>query len=256
MDIRFFDPTNPFSTLEDEWELQNNNASDAYQTANALKKDGDFLRGVQYDGKKTLQLSFISKITTGNFSLKLSSGATLAAGIVAVVDGLAYHIDTVSIGYSQTSQPTLNVSAHAHLDGKGHGPAESGGDGGCRVYLPSLVFPALDVGVPCDLGGAFKLSDDCGLSLRSISYQLQVNHVDALDRLGRHLAGDNHDGTETLSAEFTGEFGTGDFTLGDGWIRDSTATPRSNTAVNSTTVQLTHHVAHYVAETSTASDGE
>ncbi len=241
MDIRFFDPTNPFSTLEDEWELQGNNASDAYQVANALKKDGDFLRAVQYDGKKSISLSFISKITSGNFSLQLSDGKGLAAGVVAEADGLAYHIDSVSIGYSQTGQPTLEVSAHAHLAGKGHGAS---GDGGCRVYSPSLTFPALDIGVPTTLGGAFTLSADCGLSLRSIRYQLQVNHVDALDNEGRHLAGDNHDGTETLSAEFTGEFSTGDFKVGDGWIRDSTATPRSNTAVNSTTVNLTHHVAH------------
>lgn len=261
MNIRFFEPTSPFAALEEEWELQGNNASDAYQMASALKKDGDFLRGVQYDGKKTLSLSFIGRKTTGDFSLSLSSAAALAAGVVATVEGLAYHIDNISIGYSQNSQPTLSISAHAHLDGRGHGPAASGGDGGCRIYLPSLTFPALDIGVPSSLEGAFTLSDECALSLRSLNYQLQVNHVDELDRIGRHLAGDNHDGTETLSAEFTGEFSTGDFTLGDEWYRDSTATPRNNTGVNTTTVQLTHHVMHETADAaSTASvaadDGE
>lgn len=250
MNIKFFAPTSPFAALEEEWELQGNNASDAYQMASALKKDGDFLRGVQYDGKKTISLSFIGRKTTGDFSLSMGDAAALAAGVVATVDGLAYHIDSVQVGYSQNSQPTLSISAHAHLDGRGHGAATAGGDGGCRVYLPSLTFPALDIGVPVSLDGAFTLSEDCGLSLRSLSYQLRVNHRDELDRIGRHLAGDNHDGTETLSAEFTGEFSSGDFTLGTGWYRDSTATPRSNTGVNTTTLQLTHHVAHAVASAS------
>ena len=254
MNIKFFAPTNPFATLEEEWELQNNNASDAFQMATALRKDGDFLRGSQHDGKKTISLSFISKKVDGDFSLQLNNAATLAAGIVATVDSLAYHIDTIGISYSQTAQPKLDISAHAHLSGKGHGPAASGGDGGCRVYLPSLAFPALDIGCPTTLGAAFTLSESCQLALRSVNYRLQVNHVDVPDRIGQHLAGDNHDGTETLSVEFTGEFDDGDFTLGAGWFRDSTATPRNNTGVNTTTLQLTHHVAHRVA--SAAGDGE
>ena len=245
MNIVFFGPTNPFSALEDEWELQNNNASDAYQTATALKKNGDFLRGTQYGGKETINLSFIGKKITGNFTMTASAGVKLACGLIAA----GYHIDTLGIQYSQTDQPKLDITGHKHLDGRGHGPAPDG-DGGCRIYLPSLVFPALDIGVPGALAGvatggaAFTLSDTCKLALRSINYQLQVNHVDEPDRVGAHLAGDNYDGTETLAIEFTGEFEEDDFELGDGWFRDTTAHPRNNTGVNQTTLNLTHHVAH------------
>lgn len=257
MDIQFFAPANPFSTLEDEWELQKDDESDAWQLATSLRKDGDFLRGAQHDAKRTLALSFIGKKTDGNFSLQLGNAAALAAGVVAAVESLYYHIDGITIAYSQSAQPRLDISGHAHLDGKGHGPKASGGDGGCRVYLPSPTFPALDIGCPATLGAAFTLSEECQLALRSVSYQLRVNHVDVPDRIGRHLAGDNHDGTETLSVEFTGAFGDGDFTLGAGWFRDSSATPRSNTGVNTTKLQLTHHVAHRVASaTPAAGDGE
>lgn len=251
MDIKFFSPENPFSTLEDEWELQNSNPNDAWQTVTALKKDGDFLRGSQYDGKRTLNLSFISKKVTGNFTLDIASGVKLACGVVAAVESLYFHVDTIAIGYTQNGQPTLDITAHAHLAGKGHGPTANGGDGGCRIYIPSLTFPALDIGCPTTLGDAFTLSAACQQSLRSIRYQLQVNHNDVPDRVGNHLAGDNYDGTETLAIEFTGEFENNDFTLGEGWFKDNQGTPAGNTSETTTTLNLTHHVAHYVAPANT-----
>ena len=266
MNIEFFGPQNPFSALETEWELQTDNSTDNWQTASSLKKDGDFLRGTQYGAQRSININFNGKKLTGNFTL-----TNLKVGAVAqlTVNGESgyYHIDSIGITYTQNGVPTLDISAHAHLAGSGHGPVSGGGDGGCRTYTPSLTFPAMEMGVPTSLNlvgdtvKAFTLSQACGKSLRSIRYNMQVNHVDEPNNVGEHLAGDNYDATETLAIEFTGEFGNNDFTLNDGatgstdpatlWLRDSKGVGRGNTAANQTTLNLTHHVAHDVGTTET-----
>ncbi|MDD2348223.1 MAG: hypothetical protein PHS50_08170, partial [Kiritimatiellae bacterium] len=67
--------------------------------------------------------------------------------------------------------------------------------------------------------------------------------VDEQGSAGNWLAGENHDGVETLDAEFTGVPASGDLTIHADWTMTSDGETSGNTAVDSRTVSLTRHIA-------------
>jgi hypothetical protein len=150
-----------------------------------------------------------------------------------------YHIDSVALAYSPTDWPTLTVNAHKHDNGATHA-ADS-----CRTYTSALTFTA-GFGVPSSVKegttSIFSLSA-AGIGMRSLSFSLACTHVDEQGSAGNWLAGENHDGVETLDAEFTGVPASGDLTIHADWTMTSDGETSGNTAVDSRTVSLTRHIA-------------
>lgn len=233
--VKFFDTTDPFSLAD--WEIQTGpNPNRTKQRAQALTKDGDEFAHAQYGTADSGTFTYVAKKFTG----------FLAVPAVGTVTG-GYHIDNWTVAYTQTGFPTLSINAHKHVDGAA--------DANCRVYNPSFKVPARSIGVPSVIPAAddeadpiFELDSGAVVGMRGLSLALSVNHVDEMDASGGHLAGDNYDGTETLSAEFTGDVDPStDYDLDSAWTDDSFSKSNGNTQATTTSLTATHHVAHYVA---------
>lgn len=222
--LEFFNPIDPFGLAD--WEVQSGpNPSVEKQRASALGQNGDEIAFAQYGEKESGTCEYIAKSATGNLSVP-NVGMTM--------DG--YHIDSVQVSYSQTEWPKLSISWHKHNDGNV--------DSGCREYAPSVTFPARAIGVPSSLGSAFSITPGTSVGMRSVQYQLQCNHVEEMNGDGGNLAGDNYDGSETLTVEFTGNVSQGAWTLGSDWTDDTFAKSMGNTSATTSTLTATHHLEH------------
>ncbi len=232
--VKFFSTNDPFGLTD--WEVQNGpNPTYSLQRAQALKADGDELAYQQYGGQYSATLNYVLKTVTGTLTLP-------AVGTVS--DG--WHLDNLTVSYTQTGWPTLSITCHKHDTSKG-GTV----DAGCRTYPPSFKVPAC-FGVPTAIpstgsGNVFELSTNAEVGLRSISLAVSVNHIDEMNNAGEHFASDNYDGSETLTAEFTGEIDSTDYKLGDAWAADSTAQNGGNTVASTATVTISHHIQHATA---------
>lgn len=227
-EVNFFEASSPAGLVNaTDWEPQSGpSPTISRQRAQALKANGDELAFKQYGAQKAF---------TFNYKAKRVSGAALEIPPVGkVVSG--YHVDSVTLTYSQTDFPALAVTAHKHCADDGteqtHDPT--------RYYECDIDCPALPIGVP-ELEGVFTLPD--GLGMRSLTVTLACNHVDEMDGTGGHLAGDNYDGSETVAAEMTGSCTVGELSIGDGWgLPESHGTAQSNTGVTTTSFSLVKHL--------------
>ena len=229
----FFESNSPFGELTG-WEPQTGgNATVTEQRASALGRDGDEIRYKGYDRKQAVSCSYVSTEDSGSLTIPSVGG---------LLNG--YLVESVQVAYSNTGFATMTVSGHKHIDGNP--------DKDTRTYSPSLTLPATDLGAPLKVTGSdgstvvFSLTERAAFSVRSLQYQLQTNHVDESKADGSHLAGDNYDGTETLTLEFSGSGTLGtDFTVDStDWHVDSNGVSESNTGMTTQSVTLTRHVAH------------
>lgn len=256
--VAAFEPNSGIGELTD-WELQTgDNGNEAEQTASALKQDGDYLRGAQYGKNVSVSMEYAARSkASGPYTVPHVGQRLREAN-----DKPYVHIDNLSVRYGNNSIPTLSVGGHSHLDGTVASGTTDYGHDACREYAVSVELAAMEIGCPDKLVNvgetfdeddpttfAFALAADAAVDIRSMSYSAQVNHVDEPTRTGGHLRGDNYDGTETVTVEFTGLAVLGsDFLVGTGWTLDNKGRSRSNTAFSSTSITLTHHVAHIVAQ--------
>ena len=232
MAIEFFGDTSAFGDLAG-WEIQTGpNPSTETSYANALGRDGDEIRHAGYGAKTSATCTYVSTATSGSLTLPK---------VGAILNG--YHVDSVSVAYEQTGFPTLTVTGHRHDDGSP--------DKATRTYSPSVELPAVTLGVPSELDGAFSLSASAECGMRSLTYSLTCTHVDEMDADGGHLAGENHDGVETLSAEFTGKVTVGssgtDVVADAAWFAGTHSQSMGNTSATTTSLTLTRHIAHDAA---------
>lgn len=232
--VMFFNPDSVIGELAD-WEIQEgSNPNVTRQRAQELKANGDELQSVQYGAQVAYSMNYKCKKVTGDALVIPAPGA--------IKNGK--HVDSVEVSYSQTDFPTLAVAAHAHaaLDGTPEGHDE------CRVYTPGVVLPPRAIGVPSTLkDSAGKTIFTCpeGVGMRSITYSLAINHIDEPNGDGGHLAGQNHDGTETLALEFTGEIDIADLAIDPAWkLPDTEGKTRTNAGAHTTSVTLTRHIGY------------
>lgn len=238
--VVFFNPDSVIGTLDD-WEIQEGaNPSVSRQRAQALKADGDELASVQYGAQVAYSMNYAARTVTGDKGLSVPSVGKILNG---------RHVDSVEVSYSQTSFPTLAVSAHAHAAVDG---TEEEHDA-CRVYAPGVVLPARAIGVPStlkDAEGNTVFTCPEGVGMRSLTYSLATNHTDEANGDGGHLAGQNHDGTETLTLEFTGEVDVADLAVHAAWkLPDSYSRTRTNSGAHTTSVTISRHIAYSTTET-------
>lgn len=239
--VKFFAPVAKVISGLASWELQTGaNPSLTRQRAQALGSDGDEIASVQYGAQIAYSETGIAKVTTGNLAIPRAG---------QVVNGC--HIDSIEVRYGQTSIPQLSINSHQHATVAGVAQTHDE----CRSYAGTVVLPARAIGVPTTLSDnadtpntIFTLPAGCGM--RSLTYSLSLNHVDEPDSAGDHLAGDNYDGVETLTLEFTGAIVISELDIDTtNWkLPDSDADSASNTGATTKTITLTRHLKHYVAQ--------
>ncbi len=238
----FFTPADPISintllSLTGEsahlaWILQTATPDTQTDRASGLGSNGDEAAWKAHNARKTVTAVYQCFGITGN--LKLPN-----VGIIAST----YHIDTVKLDYNPTGFPSLTVTMHKHTGASTHA-ADS-----CNEYASPIVFPA-QFGIPATLSDnttptpvvMFALTA-AGVGMRSLSFGLSCTHVDELGGTGDWLAGDNHDGVETLDLEFTGVPEGADIVIAAVWHTGTDGAPEGNTAVNTRKLSLTRHLA-------------
>ena len=237
--VMFFNPDSVIGELAD-WEIQEgSNPNVTRQRAQELKANGDELQSVQYGAQIAYSMNYKGKKVTGD-ALVIPAPGSIKNG---------KHVDSVEASYSQTDFPTLAVAAHAHaaVDGTPEAHDE------CRVYTPGVILPPRAIGVPStlkDTDGETVFTCPEGVGMRSLTYSLAVNHIDEPDGEGGHLAGQNHDGTETVTLEFTGEVDIADLDIGESWkLPDTEGKTRTNTGAHTSSVTLTRHIGFDVEAT-------
>ena len=221
--IEFFGPTCPFELAG--WE---------FQTQNALQRSKDYISELGSRGDEILNALINGKTTCGwQFISTLNEGAISIPDVGQILGG--YHIDSVEVSWDRSSaKPKLTMTGHAH-DGI------AGGHNTCRTYSSTLNVAATQFGIPSSVGPV-SLGEAAVVDFRSIRYTLTCSHIDEQGRTGNQLKGENHDGVESLSIEFTGNYGAGEFTVAGGWANPSSSVSPSNTGATSSSLELVHHI--------------
>lgn len=225
--VPFFSPTDVLS-LGGNWAVQEVNLSDAYQRAQGLDAAGDEAVSETFDEK-----------TSGTvvYEDHSASGGSLTLPTVGAVGG-GYHIDSYQVVYSSNGWPRLTVTVHKHGQ-------NSHADGEQNEFNASVVLPT-GFGCPREILDAldatvFEVTDtDAGV--RGLTYSLGCTHVDEGDEAGDHLAGENRDGVETLSVEFTKDPGSS-VTASADWDEMTDGAAQGNTAAETASMSWEHHVA-------------
>ena len=232
----FFKPGAIIAALTD-WELQTGgNPTLTRQRSQSLLSNGDQMNAVQYGA----QIAYVENFTAKTVVETTSKKSLDVPGVGSVSNGA--HIDQIQVVYSQTGAPTLAVNSHKHAAVNGtastHDP--------CRVYTGTVVLPIRAIGVPSTL----KDTDDntiftlpAGVGMKSLTYGLAVTHQDEPDGDGGHLAGQNRDGVETLTIEFTGKVAVAELSIDGSWmLPDSDADGQGNTIATTKSITITKHI--------------
>lgn len=232
--IDFFSPTCPI-TVGADWDFQ---TCGPKQTSinyfNELGSDGDELRRATSGKRTEWSWTFVNNLDTGKISIP-------KAGLVSA----GWHVDSIKIEWDRDQiKPKLTVNAHQHEDGNPHA------EGSCRTYTATVEISAVTFGVPADLSGV-ALADGAVVDFRHATYTLGVTHIDETARNGAQLAGENHDGVETIEVEFTGEPTATDYSIAAGWRNDRKAVTPSNTAATTASVNIIRHIKHDTAQAGT-----
>ena len=226
--VNFFAPECPeeiLAALGDSWEFQNQNAEQrSLDYINELGKRGDEILHALVNGKTSTGWQFVSTANTGTINIPK---------VGQILGG--YHIDSAEVSWDRGAvKPKLTIVGHAH-DGV------QGGHNTCRTYSPTIEVEATTFGIPADLG-AIKLTESAEVDFRSARYSLSCSHIDETGRAGNQLKGENHDGVESLSVEFTGDAAPGDYSISNGWSKPSSSRTPSNTGVTTSSIEIVHHI--------------
>ena len=229
MAINFFNPEVPSGLLPAGWDVQSSNPNTNRERVASLGSDGDETASFLYGEKTTINVSALSNA---------ASGAPLSVPSVGSVVG-GYHIDTVTLTFSATAQPTMDITAHKHGANKSHEAAH-------RTYsLPEAIKSTLKggVGVPVGIAGLTLSELTDGFS--QVTIALAANHVEApyCGTPPTIPASDNHDGSVTVTAEVIGDSTP---TIADGLTYDQTDDSKTNGNTTNDSRSLTYvlHIAH------------
>lgn len=216
MSAQFFNPVSPFGTLTG-WEVQTDNPNTTQTRAQALGSDGDEILKRLHDAKTSTSATYILKTPTG---CKIPKFGEILGG---------YHVDTVSITFSNTAFVQMTLTGHKH--GTGAHPA-------CRTYTGSLTSIASNFGCPSSVLG---MSLPAGAGVRSMTYNLGGNHQDELGSEGNFLAAQNYDGNESVDCELCD---SGTITAASGWDMTSVGNTTANNAAETSRATVEKHIAH------------
>jgi hypothetical protein len=230
--LGFFTPTDVLS-LGGSFIAQSDTPVTTKKRAQGLKANGDEGISVTYgtDTKRTIVYEY--QAASGFITLPK------VGDVIATV-----HIDSVEVEYSPTSWPKITISGHNH--GENAHTAEN--EFTATVKLPAqfgIPRALIDTATPT-AGDIFKLgTDDSGIGIKSMKYSLACTHLDEDDEAGDHLAGENRDGVEKLDIGLTGI--PASVTTAATWAKLSDGTAKGNTAADTQTISLEHHISRDAA---------
>lgn len=225
--VEFFNPTCPI-TVGADWDFQTCGPKQTAENyVNELGQHGDELRHATHGNRTSWSWTFVNNLDTG--TITIPKGGLVSEG---------WHVDSIQIQWGRDQiKPKMTVNAHRHDDGNPHAA------GSCRTYTATVAIDAVAFGVPADLGGV-ALAAGAVVDFRSATYTLQVTHIDEPGRDGSQLAGENHDGVETLSVELTGDATADDLVIDAAWTNDQKTKTPSNTAATTTSLNLIRHISN------------
>ena len=208
--------------LGGDFEAQDSSIDAQATRASAKGANGDEVANQLHDHKTAVNCNYLYKAASGSIDVDDLYIGKVSGG---------YHIDQIQVAYSSTSWPKVTVTGHNHDD-------NPHADASMVEIKPSLTLPA-GWGVCPGLFANSSLVSSCV----SANYTLSANHVDVLDCEGEHLAGDNSDGMEAVTAQY---YGVPTLTL-TGWQQTSDNATDSNADFDQTSINVTRAVARYVA---------
>jgi hypothetical protein len=176
------------TALNAAWRSQNTNNDDQAARAIAQGNDGDQVASTLYDDKNEVSGNY-TWVSADPIWTDTSAENLLPIGTVAGAGSYMCQQEVVS--YSNNAYPTLAATGHNHDDNP-HADTEM------VEYSPSIVL-AGGFGVPDILANA-----DTDSSPTAATYTLTAEHQDVNDKDGNHLAGDNYNGSESLSLTYYG----------------------------------------------------
>ncbi len=242
MPVTFFNPSAPDGLLDEMWGIQSANPSISRERAAALKTDGDEGASLLYGEKETRTIT--AKCMEGaETTLVLPKvGTILQEGEAG--SAKYWHIDSVTLTYSATDWPQLEVQIHRHAEGTSH--AISGSAGNHRTYsMPSNILATLKGGIGVPQGAAGLSFSDLSVGISQLTLALTANHVEA-PYVGDppHIpASDNHDGTLTVTCETVGQ-ATPTVAQGFGYDQTETSANTSNSSNDDASHTYLMHLAH------------
>lgn len=217
----------------EQWEIQDNSPTRSKDRASGLDRYGDEKGWKEHNLKESRTLVYECQKEHGLLLIP-AAGHVTAGG---------HHIDSVGVEYTNAGWPKLTIVTHRHT-----GVTGSHVTGGCRTYTATLKLPA-QFGIPSVLvdktlpDGIPQFSlESPAAALRSLGYSLSVQHVDEPGGTGEWFAGENRDGSETLSVGFLGKPEDAEITVGADWGTPSDAEKDSNTSSSSRTLSLVRHI--------------
>lgn len=221
--VGFFNPVDLFA-IGGDWEVQTGpSPKTSRQRAQGLKSTGDEAASKLYDEKKTVTCVYECFAASGNLTLPS----------VGTITSTGYHIDKVDLSYT-TKWPKMTVSGHLHGGANNHATDD------CRTYTSSLTFPA-GWGIPRALAGFALAVGDTAIAWASADYSLSCVHLDEPNpETGDWLAGENRDGTETMSVTLAGVGAT--ITAPAGWDKTEDGNEQSNQAADTESASYEHHL--------------
>ena len=229
--VSFFSPTDILG-LGGSFVPQSNAPSASKKRAQGLLENGDEGISKTHGGETKLVSVYEYQSEAGNIALpKIGSILT------------SRHIDSIDVEYTPTGWPKITVNSHQH-DANPHTAANE--------FTSCVVLPA-QFGVPRTLLDTtpttpvviFALgADDAGIGIKSLKYSFGCTHLDEDDEVGDHLAGDNRDGVEKIDVSMTGIPAA--VTIGAGWDKLASGNANANTAADTDSFSLEHHVARDV----------
>jgi hypothetical protein len=200
---------------------------DAQKTrASGKNEKGDEAVTATHDLKTVASCPYIytgagTETTPGNFD-GLIPLTYLVVG--SIMNG--YHVDQISVVYSNGAWPVVTFSGHNHTT-NAHTVAGV-------TYTPPASLLACGFGCP----EALTNSAAAVSSPVSMTYTLACEHTDVLGKTGEHLSGANHGGMETLSIQ---HYGTPVLDTA-GWVVTSGAASDSNADFDQTATNLTRAI--------------
>lgn len=217
----FFNPSDVFNLgtgANVKWEPQTHTPATTQDRAQWLKKDGD-------EGGKRLY----NAKTTATCVYTATDDAAPIPKFGDILNG--WHVDSVQVVWSNTAFCQMTVQGHKH--GTTSHPA-------CNKYTGSLSTIGTMFGCPSAVTG---MTIPAGAGIRSVNYTLTGTHLDEPGSSGDFLAGQNHDGNETVTCELCD---TGTITAAAGWDLTNAGGSQGNTQAETASATVVKHIAHDV----------
>ena len=216
----FFNPTSPFGSLTG-WSVQNENPTTGTTRAQALGQTGLEVASRLHDKKSNVTATYVA-----------TAADAPIPRVGQVLNG--YHVDSINVSYSNTAFAQMTLTGHKHMDVANDTHGATGKVP--RQFAGSLTTVGTLFGCPSAPLGVIIPT---GAGVRTMTYNLTVNHVDELNSSGGWLNGDNYDPTETVEVELCD---SGTITAAAGWDLTSAGNTLGNTAAETATATAEKHI--------------